>query len=141
MALSTDLELLNRVLRELSGSFVQYVGEIWPWTSVGPEGAKLKAVVDQCVARQRQSIAQLANFLGPRQARVELGRFSAEFTDLHYVSLQFLLRRLIACQEQIVQSLNRAVTLLPGGDLAQELLAAVRQTEQDNLTALQAATA
>lgn len=139
MALSTDLEILNRVQRELSGCFLQYVGEIWPWTSVGPEGAKLKSMLDQCVARQRQSIAQLTEYLAARQARVEPGRYSADFTDLHYVSLHFLLKHLIASQSLIVESLNRAVTLLPSGDEAQELLVAVRQGEQENLAALKAA--
>ena len=139
MALSTDLEILNRVQRELSGCFLQYVGEIWPWTSVGPEGAKLKSMHDQCVARQRQSIAQLTEYLAARQARVEPGQYSANFTDLHYVSLHFLLKHLIASQSLIVESLNRAVTLLPNGDEAQELLAAVRQNEQENLAALKAA--
>lgn len=107
------------------------------WT----QGAKLKAAVDQCVARQRQSIAQLSEYLAPRQARVEFGCYSADFTDLHYVSLQFLLKRLIASQVQIVESLNRAVTLLPNGDESQELLAAVRQNEQENLAVLKAAAA
>ena len=141
MALSTDLEILNRVLRDLSGSLVQYVGEIWPWTSAGADGAKLKSVVDACVARQRQSIGLLSEYLAPRQARIEFGSFSADFTDLHYVSLQFLLKQLIASQTQIVESLNRVVTTLPSGDESQELLAAVRQNEQDNLAALKQAAA
>ena len=127
--------------RELSGCFLQYVGEIWPWTSVGADGAQLKSVLDQCVARQRQSIARLSEYLAPRQSRVEFGSYSAEFTDLHYVSLQFLLKHLIASQTLIVESLGRAVTLLPGGDESPELLAAVRQNEQDNLVALKAAAA
>lgn len=141
MALSTDLEILNRVLRDLSGCFLQYVGEIWPWTSVGPEGAKLKSELDQCIARQRQSIAQLSEYLAPRQARIEFGSYSASFTDLHYVSLQFLLKHLIASQSSIVDSLNRAVALLPVGDEAQELLAAVCRNEQENLAALKSAAA
>lgn len=141
MALSTELEILNRVQRQLSGCFLQYVGEIWPWTSVGAEGAKLKAALDQCVAKQRQSIAQLTEYLAPRQSRVEFGSYSANFTDLHYVSLHFLLKHLIASQALIVESLNRAVTMLPGGDESQELLIAVRQNEQENLAALKAAAA
>lgn len=141
MALSTDLEILNRVLRDLSGCFLQYTAEIWPWTSVGADGAKLKSVVDACVARQRQSIGMLSEYLAPRQTRIELGQFSADFTDLHYVSLHFLLKHLIASQALIVESLNRAVTMLPFGDDAQELLVAIRQNEQENLAALkQAAT-
>jgi uncharacterized coiled-coil protein SlyX len=141
MALSTDLEILNRVLRDLSGCFLQYTAEIWPWTSAGADGAKLKSVVDTCVARQRQSIAMLSDYLAPRQTRIEFGRFSADFTDLHYVSLHFLLKHLIASQETIVESLNRAVTTLPFGDESQELLAAVCKNEQENLAALkQAAT-
>lgn len=141
MALSTELEILNRVQRQLSGCFLQYVGEIWPWTSVGADGAKLKASLDQCVARQRQSIALLTEYLAPRQARVEFGSYSADFTDLHYVSLHFLLKHLISSQTLIVESLNRAVTTLPGGDESQELLIAVRQNEQENLAALKAAAA
>lgn len=136
MALSTDLEILNRVLRDLSGCFLQYTADIWPWTSLGTDGVKLKSVVDVCVARQRQSIGMLSEYLAPRQTRIEFGRFSADFTDLHYVSLHFLLKHLIASQSLIVESLNRAVTTLPFGDESQELLAAVRQNEQENLTAL-----
>ncbi len=141
MALSTKLEILNCVQRELSGCFLQYVGEIWPWTSVGADGAKLKAMLDQCVARQRQSIAQLTEYLAPRQTRVEFGSYSADFTDLHYVSLHFLLKHLISSQSLIVESLNRAITMLPGGDESQELLIAVRQNEQENFAALKAAAA
>lgn len=141
MALSTELEILNRVQRELSGCFLQYVGEIWPWTSVGAEGEKLKAMLDECVARQRQSIELLVEYLAPRQSRVESGHYSADFTDLHYVSLHFLLKHLISSQSLIVESLNRAVTMLPSGDESQELLIAVRQNEQENLAKLKAAAA
>lgn len=139
MALSTELEILNRVQRQLSGCFLQYVGEIWPWTSVGAEGSKLKTVLDQCVARQKESIAMLIEHLASRQARVEFGSYSADFTDLHYVSLRFLIKHLISSQTLVVESLNRAVTTLPGGDGSQELLIAVRQNEQEVLAALKAA--
>ncbi len=141
MALSTELEILNRVQRELSGCFLQYVGEIWPWTSVGAEGAKLKAMLDECVARQGQSIELLVEYLAPRQSRVEPGHYSADFTDLHYVSLHFLLKHLISSQSLIVESLNRAVTMLPSGDESQELLITVRQNEQATLAELKAAAA
>lgn len=141
MALSTELEILNRVQRELSGCFLQYVGEIWPWTSVGAEGAKLKAMLDECVARQGQSIERLVEYLASRQSRVEPGHYSADFTDLHYVSLHFLLKHLISSQSLIVESLNRAVTMLPSGDESQELLITVRQNEQENLAELKAAAA
>lgn len=136
MPLSTDLEILNRALRDISGSFLQYVGEIWPWTSVGAEGDKLRQTVFQCVDRQRHSIQRIAEFLTSRQDRVEFGQFSSEFTDLHYVSLTFLLKKLIDSQTLVVESLNRAVTLLPSGDETHDLLASVCQTEQQNLATL-----
>ena len=115
MALSTDLEILNRVLREISSCFLQYTGECWPWTSAGPDGAKLRDSVMQCVQRQRQSIGLIAEHLAAHQDRVEFGKFSAEFTDLHYVSLSFLLKRLVESQKKLVESIERAVTLLPSG--------------------------
>ena len=129
------------MLRELSSCFLQYAGDCWPWSSSGADGTKLQAVVGQCVARQRQSIERIAEYLAARQSRVEYGHFSADFTDLHYVSLHFLLKHLISSQALIVESLNRAVTTLPGGDESQELLIAVRQNEQENLAALKAAAA
>ncbi len=136
MPLSTDLEILNRALRDLSGSFLQYVGEIWPWTSVGSSGDQLKSVVDSCVARQRQSVAQISSYLASRQPRVEYGSFSAEFTDLHYVSLQYLVKQLIVRQSALVEFLNRSATLLPSGDDSQQVLATAYRNEQETLTAL-----
>ena len=76
MALSTDLEILNRVLRDLSGCFLQYAADIWPWTSVGADGVKLKSVVDECVARQRQSIGLLSEYLAPPDVH---GQMSAAY--------------------------------------------------------------
>ena len=84
---------------------------------------------------------ELTEYLAPRQSRVEFGSYSADFTDLHYVSLHFLLKHLISSQSLIVESFNRAVTMLPGGDETQELLIAVRQNEQENLAALKTAAA
>ena len=136
MAISTDLEILNRVLRELSSSFLQYVGECWPWTAVGPNGQKLRTEVNQCVDRQRKSVESIAEYLAPRQARVEFGKFSTEFTDLHFVSLQFLLKQLISDQTRLVEYLDRSVTLLPSGDPSREILEAVSRNEHDNLSAL-----
>ncbi|HLQ45180.1 MAG TPA: hypothetical protein VK137_10655 [Planctomycetaceae bacterium] len=138
MALSTDLEILNRVLRDLSSCFVQYVGDCWPWTSIGSDGDKLQAVVRQCVARQRQSIERIAEHLASRQSRVEYGRFSTDFTNMHYVSLQFLVKQLVAAQTRLAESLDRTITLLPNGDEAREILEDVRHNEHENLTALQA---
>ncbi|MBC7818863.1 MAG: hypothetical protein IAG10_18385 [Planctomycetaceae bacterium] len=138
MALSTDLEILNRVLRELSSCFLQYAGECWPWISAGAEGAKLRGAVMQCVERQQQSIRLLAEHLAAHQDRVEFGKFSAEFTDLHYVSLTFLLKRLVESQKKLVESIDRTATLLPAGDECREILEVVRGNEHANLAALQA---
>ena len=138
MALSTDLEILNRVLRELSNCFLQYAGECWPWTSAGAEGAKLRDSVMQCVERQRQSIGLVAEHLAAHQDRVEFGKFPAEFTDLHYVSLSFLLKRLVESQTKLVEFIDRTVTLLPSGTVCREILETVSGNERANLAALQA---
>ena len=137
MALPTDLEILNRVLRELSSCFLQYAGDCWPWASSGTDGNKLQSVVQHCVERQRQSIERIAEYLAARQSRVEYGHFSTDFTDLHYVSLQFLLKQLVTSQAKLVESLDRSVTLLPNGDDVREILEAASRNEHENLTALQ----
>ena len=138
MALSTDLEILNRVLRDVSGSFLQYVGDCWPWTSIGADGDKMKSVVDQCVARQRESIRLMVEYLAPRQPRVESGAFSADFTDLHYVSLKFLIKQLVSTQSHVVELIDRTKTMLPSGDEVLEILEVVSRNERENLAALKA---
>ncbi len=138
MALSTDLEILNRVQRDVSGCFLQYVGDCWPWTSIGADGDKLKSIVGQCVARQRESIRLMTEYLAPRQTRVEAGAFSADFTDLHYVSLKFLIKQLISTQSRVVEVVDRMKTMLPSGDEVLEILEVVGQNEHENLAALKA---
>lgn len=138
MALTTDLEILNRVLRELTSCFLQYAGDCWPWSSSGADGIKLQAVVGQCVERQRQSIERIAEYLAARQSRVEYGHFSADFTDLHYASLQFLLKQLVASEAKLVESLDHSITLLPSGDEVREILEAASRNEHETLAALQA---
>lgn len=137
MALPTDLEILNRVLRELSSCFLQYAGECWPWTSAGAEGAKLRDSVMQRVERQRQSIGLVAEHLAAHQDRVEFGKFPAEFTDLHYVSLAFLLKRLVESQSKLVGSIDRTLTLLSSGSECRKILETVSGNEHANLAALQ----
>lgn len=138
MALSTDLEILNRVQRDVSGCFLQYVGDCWPWTSIGADGDKLKSIVDQCVARQRESIRLMTEYLAPRQTRVEAGSFSVDFTDLHYVSLKFLIKQLISTQSRVVEVIDRMKTMLPSGDEVLEILEVVGRNERSNLAALKA---
>ncbi|MCX7421643.1 MAG: hypothetical protein NT013_19140 [Planctomycetia bacterium] len=136
MSLSTDLEILNRVLRDVSGCFLQYVGDCWPWTSISTDGDQLKSIVDQCVARQRESIRLMTEYLAPRQARVESGAFTADFTDLHYVSLKFLIKQLISTQSRVVESVDRTKTMLPTGDSVLDILNLVSRNEHENLAAI-----
>ena len=132
-----DSERLNSLFVMLHRSLLQYVGECWPWTAVGPNGKQLRTDANNCVSHQRQSIGLIAEYLALRQARVEFGKFSTGFTDLHFVSLQFLLKQLISDQTRLVESVDRNVTLLPGGDPSRDILEAVSRNEHDNLSALQ----
>ena len=137
MALTSELEILNRVLRDLSGCFLQYVGECWPWTAFGSDGNKQRNAVMQCVERQRQSIGLIASFLNPKQDRVEFGDFSTDYTDLHYVSLQFLVKRLVESQQKLVESADRSLAQLSGAEAARIVMSTVVSNERANLVALQ----
>ncbi|HUG92367.1 MAG TPA: ferritin-like domain-containing protein [Planctomycetaceae bacterium] len=85
---------LNELLVLLGRSLLQYVGESWPWA--GPDEEDVQRAVDALAARQREHEAQIAALLAERDWNIDFGTYPTEFTDLHYVALDYLLAELVA---------------------------------------------
>ena len=89
---------LNGLLIDIGRSFLQYVGECWPWTV---QSAERKAIAE-LVLRQSEDIARLANALDAAGHAIDFGTYPTEYTDKHFVTLDFLVNLLEENQRDVV---------------------------------------
>jgi len=118
---------LNRLLTILYRSLPLYLDYACPWTHRGDE--KAVATLRNIVAGQKQlstRVAQAVMALGP----TEIGEFPIEFLDMHDLSLDFLVKKLIEYQKKDIAALEQcAAELAPdrkAAALADEALGAAR---------------
>jgi len=118
---------LNRLLTILYRSLPLYLDYACPWTYRGDE--KAVATLRNIVAGQKQlstRVAQAVMALGP----TEIGEFPIEFLDMHDLSLDFLVKKLIEYQKKDIAALEQcAAELAPdrkASALADEALGAAR---------------
>lgn len=130
---------LNDLLIAMSRSLLQYTGEASPWAPSTDDAftEQLQALVRQ----QQSQIARLASLLSQRMDYFDVGTYPTDYTDLQYLSLSYLLARLIRDQEAVLAKL-RATAAECGSDaeardLLQQLEVGVSQT-LDSLKSLAA---
>lgn len=131
---------LNQLLIDLGRSLLQYVGECWPWTGTDgdDDGDQERTVIHQLVARQHVAVAQLADLLANRHWPIDFGTYPTEYTDLHYMALDFLLGQLIANERSLISELEAGIETTRYDDpQAAELLRDIISQERDNLAELQ----
>ena len=85
-------EVLNQILITLGRSLLQYSGAAWPWT--GSSSTVSRAAIEALIGEQADHIRQLAELLDSRGWTIDFGVFP-DFTDLHYLSLQYVLPHLV----------------------------------------------
>ena len=126
---------LNDMVINLGRSLLQYLNESWLWTT--DESAA--QTIQEMAARQKEHTAALVNLLESMDHDVDHGTYPTEYTDLHYLSLDFVIGQLINNQESIVSSLksiHRSALSSEGGDLIDR----IQSGEQAILESLQALT-
>ena len=103
--------LLQDIVRRASRSMLQYVGESYPWAGDGE--AEVLTRVQAVIAEEEQAVEGLAAFLRRRRIGIPyLGSYPEPFTNLNYVSLDYLLPRLLDWQRSWVAILERDATLI-----------------------------
>jgi hypothetical protein len=120
---------LQRLLVDLGRSLLQYVGECWPWTD--PAEEEIHHTIDRLVSRQKREIGRLGVLLSHRERVVDFGTYPTEYTDLHFLSLDYLLGELVAGENDLVRDLERAVDDYADDPEAAELLRSFLQVERD----------
>ena len=143
MAEQNPNDILNRVVARVYRCLLQYAMECWPWTTAtetpGVEPPEQKAV-EQMAARQRDFLGRLADLLTRRGAVVDLGNFP-DFSEMHYVSLDYLLRKLIADEQKLISELEAAQKALQGDAAALGLVSELLAAEKNHLLGLRDMTA
>lgn len=114
-------ERLREILSLLGGSLLQYSRHCSPW--VPHHAEPTLAALMKLVERQGDSVREMAKTLETNVVDFA-ARSSDDFTDMHYVSLDFLIERIIADQSRRVARLKADVVDLEIGlpPLARQVL-------------------
>ena len=97
--------LLQDVLRRESLALLQYIRDAFPWTSLEEQEAwpKLRRVVEE----EAHALAELGQFLARRRVPLPyVGAFPMDFTTINFVSLDFVVPRLLDEQRREVAALE-----------------------------------
>jgi hypothetical protein len=117
--------ILNDVLIALHRSLLQYLDCAWPWSDEHSE--VLKNEVTKLAADQEAIAEELTVYLRDREFPVDFGQFP-DFSNLNYVSIDFLLKRLSGDQRQVVAICDAAARDLASdpetGSIARKVAAA-----------------
>jgi hypothetical protein len=127
-------DVLNGVLVLLRRSLLQYAAEASPWMGTGASEVHLQ--VDRLIAAQSERVRKLVDLLDERRWTTDFGAFR-DFTDLHYLSLAFLLPHLVENQTTIVREIERALPQCAGDSAAIALVAETLVGESQALSELQ----
>ena len=127
--------LLQQTFRRESLSMLRYIGEAFPWTA----GDGVLRRVAEIVAEDRSATEALGRFLFRRCIPPSFsGAYPSAYTTLNFVSLEYLLPRLVKTQRQAVTELESDVTAVTDPDAKTELekLLAVKRLHLSELEAL-----
>ena len=129
-----ESERLNSLFVLLHRSLLQYVGECWPWTAEDGQQAEKMAAFRAVVEAQEKDETLLADALNASGWVINCGGYPTIYTDLHYVSLAYLLKQIIISQTAIVKAFEAASQSAPDCPL----LATVTAGEREILKTVQA---
>jgi hypothetical protein len=129
--------LLQDLLRRASRSMLQYVGEAYPWAP--DTDADLLAKVQTVIREEEDAVEGLGAFLRKKRIPIGyLGSYPQNFTNLNFVSLDYLMPRLLEWQRKWAAVLERDAALIVGGEANAEVskLVAIARRHLDELQKL-----
>ena len=134
MSAQNTTAILTELLNRLSRSWLQYIGEAWPWAS-SESGDRLEAF-RALVRRQQFAAERIASLLTERNAVISIRTYPFDGTTVNYVTLDFVKPRLIADEQAIVAELKAAAISLDGDAEALRLVEQVTADSEQLLTEL-----
>ena len=134
--MTNSLPILERTFRRECRSLTQYVGESWPWTHRSDREAQ--ELVHSIMADERRWAEQLAALIAERGGVPRMGSYPVEFTNsnLHYVALDYMLRRLAEYLEHNIAALRADLAGATGDPALQTLLGQMIERKGGQIEAL-----
>lgn len=135
MSTADTVTLLNQVLTIEYRSMPMYLHDADPWARSSDESAR--ETLANIIADQLQMSQKVAAFLQDMGEAATPGEFPMEFTDLHFLSLDFLLHELLGYQKAAIAGLETCVAGLAHDREAQDLAAEALGMERAHLEAIE----
>jgi len=129
---------LNRLLEIEYRSLAMYLGDASPWFSEAD--AKAIETLKNIAADQQAMSRRIAELILDLGGRIEPGEYPTQFTDTHFLSLDYLLKELLYYQRQDIADIEQIVASLAGHREARELAKETLGSERAHLEALEAST-
>jgi hypothetical protein len=131
-------EILNRLVPRLYRSLLQYTVECWPWTPSAeiPDGkSPEQEAIEEMTARRQEFVSRLVDLLMQRGMAVDFDNYP-DYSELHYVALDYLLGKLIADEEALLAELETARGTIRDDPPAATLLVELIVAEKENIRRL-----
>jgi len=130
-----SIDVLNRLLTIEMRSLPMYLVNTSSWDDPHNEAA-VQTIIH--TAEDQQAMAsRVARLIQMREGAVVVGEFPMAYTDLNFLSLDFLLRRLVAAQRGDVEAVRRCVEELDKDPIARELAEEILGAEKAHLEAFE----
>ncbi|MHC4876269.1 MAG: hypothetical protein ACYTGL_07210 [Planctomycetota bacterium] len=136
MSAQSSTPALNDLLNRLSRSWLQYIGEAWPWAP--SENSDRLDALQALVRRQHFAAERLASLLTARRAHITLRNYPFDGSNLNYVTLDFVKPRLEADEQAIIAELKAAVHGVEHDPEALRLIEQLTADEEQTLSELSA---
>lgn len=133
MMLTAAEPILNDVLIALHRSLLQYMADASPWSD--EQSASSIAPLAEEAASQAETVEGLTELLRERGFPVAFGTY-ADFSNLNYLSLDYLLTRVVRNQATVVAACDSAAALLEDHPEDAELIREIATSERDRLVHL-----
>ena len=128
MDFENSVDLLNELLATVYRSMPMYLADATPWTRRGDE--KAVETITDIITEQKGTCERLAAAIVQRGGVVDAGEYPTVYTDLHFLSLDYLLNELIRAQKADIETIGKCAERLwndpPAQAMAKEALGAAR---------------
>jgi hypothetical protein len=122
-----QIDVLNCLLAIHYRSLPMYLASARPWTAPGDEpAAEVLANIAADESHYVQRISDRLIELGAEGADIDRGRFPMQWTDLHDLSLSYLVPIVIEHQKRDIAAIEDCARRLPEEPIAQEALGAAK---------------
>ena len=112
-------DLLNQLLGIVGRSFPQYLQYARPY--VPPGRSDLMEMIGAVVGDQNGMVERLSQMLSDAQTPPRFGEFPMEYTDLHDLDINYLMKIAVKYQEQDIESIAAIAEQLRLAPAAQSL--------------------